>query len=82
MKKLKRYVVTISYYEYAETEAEARKMALELVKELNDNGDCNAEVESIVEKPFGCKASPIFEQETELDVDGFGNCYSDADPGL
>ena len=80
MKKNKRYVVTISYYEYAETEAEARKMALELVKELNDNGDCNAEVESIVEKPFAMAAMPFI--HTDFDTDGCGNCYSDADPGL
>ena len=53
MKKNKRYVVTISYYEYAATEAEARKMALELVKELNYRKDCKDEVMDIVPLEFG-----------------------------
>jgi hypothetical protein len=60
MKDLKRYVVTMDMYVYAENDYMARKHAHEAKDLINSDGDSRADVTEIGEQPFGSvKYTPL-----------------------
>lgn len=50
---MKRYIATISYYIYAEDDADAIRQAQIECDNLNKIEDCNTSIDSIYEQPFG-----------------------------
>lgn len=50
---MKRYIVTLSFYQHSANDAMARVEAQHIANELNKKNDCSAAVDSIVERPFG-----------------------------
>lgn len=51
--KQKRYVVTVSFYQYADDDRTAVKDATKFTTELNKSRDAKASIESITESKFG-----------------------------
>jgi len=50
---MKRYVITLDAYIYADTDEEAVNQAADLVKKMNKKYDNDADVVSLHEQPFG-----------------------------
>lgn len=51
--KQKRYVVTVSFYHYADDDKSAVREATKFTNELNKSKDAKASIESITESKFG-----------------------------
>lgn len=51
---MKRYTITIDFYQHSENDKEALQKAQDFVTEINARMDCQANVLEIHETPFAC----------------------------
>lgn len=51
--KRMRYIGTIDLNIWADTDEEAQQIGNEVCKRINDQDDCHATLQSLIERPFG-----------------------------